>query len=70
MKMAKSTQTTVGGIILAVGMLLNAIGEMLKGQEVDWVQVLSAAMAAGGGWWLGSKARDDGVTSEGTIAKR
>lgn len=72
---AKSHQTTIGGLIAAIGMLLvgiSAIFDKDPSTNADIptiLQAIGALIGAGGAAFGGMKARDDRVTSEGKVKK-
>lgn len=64
----KSWQTTVAGVLAALGLAAPQLAKLLDGDTAtvcDWTVVLAAA----GALWLGVSARDNGVSSERAGAK-
>jgi len=68
--MKKSTKTTVGGILLCVGLLFSAVGRWISTGEPPGLEALGAIGAAVSALYLGLMARDDNVTSEGRVAPK
>ncbi len=69
----KSWQTTAAAILAVVGLLLIHVGYALDTDETtvaDWSLVIGGIVEAIGILWLGKSSRDDGVTSEGTVAPK
>jgi len=64
---AKSWQTSIAGLIQALGVLALTYAVMNEAQVAAWSGV---AMAVVGMIWGGFAARDDNVSSEGTIAPK
>ena len=64
---AKSMKTTVGGLVVALGLIFSALGKVMNGEPLEMTEV-SLIVAALGAAWQGFVSRDDDVTSEG--AKR
>lgn len=75
----KSRKTTISGIITLIGMILLALGYLMDGNpqtNPDWAglaEALQGLGALGGGIGAaltGWFARDDNVSSEGTVAEK
>lgn len=69
-KIARSTKTTVAGILAGLGLLFTEISDQLTATEdwteVNWLVVLSAVAIGAAGFF----SRDDNVSSEGQKLKR
>ena len=69
----RSWKTTVSGVVVAVGVLLVAVIQVVKGQDLDIVelgQLAGVLLIAVGAVVGGVTARDDAVSSEGTTAPK
>lgn len=64
MQHIKSYKTTIGGLVVAFGLIMSTIGRALEGHHVG-MEEISLVLAALGAAWQGWKSRDDDVTSEG-----
>lgn len=66
-KSAKSIKTSIMGVVQAVGLILVGYGYMSNEHWALWVGLANAVLGAALGGWF---ARDDNVTSEGTVAPK
>lgn len=69
----KSTKTTIGGVAALVAALAYMVIQFVNGEPMDTAKLLEAlAMlgVGGGAAYTGLAARDDNVSSEGTVAAK